>query len=213
MQAGVQLYRESYKCLCFFLHVSANSVTFFLLMRLIRLCILNRLTYELADREGLTIYYSLMYRSWSEDKQAETGVLEQASVTRDELFMRKLVDATLMKNKLWAHLSNECQDRRDHAIYVTAYDQQMPEGHGVAIADATLGMCKMSSMYSPEYMLWNGRSFEELQLAESSGYMMELAEQLLDHYMVRGGKTYEFLYSVLDTDRKKVLFFMKEVDL
>lgn len=182
-------------------------------MRLIRLCILNRLTYELADWEGITIYYSLMYRSWSEDKQAETGVLEQASVTRDELFMRKLVDATLMKNKLWAHLSNECQDRRDHAIYVTAYDQQMPEGHGAAIAEAALGRCKMSPMYSPEYMLWNGRSFEELELAESSGYTMELAEQLLDHYMVREGETYGFLYSVLDADRKKVLFFMKEVDL
>ncbi|CAI6080520.1 hypothetical protein PAECIP112173_02914 [Paenibacillus sp. JJ-100] len=182
-------------------------------MRLIRLCILKQLNYELAHREGITIYYSLMYHRWSEDKQAETGMLEQVSVTRDELFMRKLVDATLMKNKLWAHLSNECQDRREHAIYVTAYDQQMPEGHGAAIADAALGMCKMSSMYSPEYMQWNGRSFEELELAESSGYTMELAEQLLDHYMVREGKTYEILYSVLDTDRKKVMFFMKEVDL
>lgn len=129
--------------------------------------------------------------------------------------MRKLVDAALMKNKLWAHLSNECQDRRDHAIYVTAYDQQMLEGYGAAIADAALGMCKMSStsMYSPEYMLWNGRFFQELELAESSSYTMELAEQLLDHYMVRADTTYEILYSVLDTDRKKVLFFMKEVDL
>ena len=47
-------------------------------------------------------------------------------------------------------------------------------------------------MYTPEYMLWNGRLFDELELAESSGYTMELAEQLLDHYMVREGKTYEF---------------------
>ncbi|KQY82283.1 hypothetical protein ASD24_15485 [Paenibacillus sp. Root52] len=68
-------------------------------------------------------------------------------------------------------------------------------------------------MYSPEYMLWNGHSFEELTLTESSVYTMEIAEQLLDHYMVRSGKTYEFLYSVLDADRRKVLFFMKEVDL
>ncbi|OMF08566.1 hypothetical protein BK131_26030 [Paenibacillus amylolyticus] len=68
-------------------------------------------------------------------------------------------------------------------------------------------------MYSAEYMLWNGRSFQELELTVSSTYTMELAEQLLDHYMVRGGKTYEFLYSVLDADRKKVLFYMKEVDL
>ncbi|WP_260985273.1 hypothetical protein [Paenibacillus xylanexedens] len=159
------------------------------------------------------MYYSLTYRSWSDEKQAETGVLEQASVTRDELFMRKLVDATLVKNKLWAHLSNECQDQQEHAVYVTAYDTQMPEGYGGAIADAALAMCKMSSMYSPEYMLWNGHSFEELTLTESSVYTMEIAEQLLDHYMVRSGKTYEFLYSVLDADRRKVLFFMKEVDL
>lgn len=182
-------------------------------MRLIRLCVLKRLTYELAEREETAIYYSLTYRSWSEDKQAETGVLEQTSVTRDELFMRKLVDATLMKNKLWTHLSNECQDRREHVIYVTMDEQQLPEGYGAAIADAALGLCKMSSMYSPEYMLWNGRSFEELELIESAGYTMELAEQLLDHYMVRAGKTYEILYSVLDADRKKVLFFVKEVDL
>ncbi|MET1172165.1 hypothetical protein [Paenibacillus amylolyticus] len=155
----------------------------------------------------------MTYRSWSDDRQAETGVLEQASVTRDELFMRKLVDATLVKNKLWAHLSNECQDGREHAVYVTAYDKQMPEQYGAAIADAALAMCKMSSMYSAEYMLWNGSSFQELELTVSSTYTMELAEQLLDHYMVRGGKTYEFLYSVLDADRKKVLFYMKEVDL
>ncbi|MEK4529448.1 hypothetical protein CXK86_05490 [Paenibacillus sp. BGI2013] len=155
----------------------------------------------------------MTYRSWSDDRQAETGVLEQASVTRDELFMRKLVDATLVKNKLWAHLSNECQDGREHAVYVTAYDQQMPDEYGAAIADAALAMCKMSSMYSAEYMLWNGSSFQELELTVSSTYTMELAEQLLDHYMVRGGKTYEFLYSVLDADRKKVLFYMKEVDL
>ncbi|WP_315371865.1 hypothetical protein [Paenibacillus xylanexedens] len=155
----------------------------------------------------------MTYRSWSDDRQAETGVLEQASVTRDELFMRKLVDATLVKNKLWAHLSNECQDGREHAVYVTPYDQQMPDEYGAAIADAALAMCKMSSMYSAEYMLWNGSSFQELELTASSTYTMELAEQLLDHYMVRGGKTYEFLYSVLDADRKKVLFYMKEVDL
>ncbi|WKL04276.1 hypothetical protein Q0F98_14695 [Paenibacillus amylolyticus] len=140
-------------------------------------------------------------------------MLEQTSVTRDELFMRKLVDATLVKNKLWAHLSNECQDGREHAVYVTAYEQQMPDEYGAAIADAALAMCKMSSMYSAEYMLWNGRSFQELELTASSTYTMELAEQLLDHYMVHDGKTYEFLYSVLDADRKKVLFYMKEVDL
>ncbi|MNC77654.1 hypothetical protein D3C75_1296610 [compost metagenome] len=71
----------------------------------------------------------------------------------------------------------------------------------------------MSSMYSPEYMLWNGKAFQELELADSSSYTMELAERLLDHYMVRNGTTYEFVYSVLDADRRKVLFFMKEVDL
>ena len=140
-------------------------------------------------------------------------MLEQTSVTRDELFMCKLVDATLVKNKLWAHLSNECQDGREHAVYVTAYEQQMPDEYGAAIADAALAMCKMSSMYSAEYMLWNGSSFQELELTASSAYTMELAEQLLDHYIVRDGKTYEFLYSVLDADRKKVLFYMKEVDL
>ncbi|NUU77206.1 hypothetical protein HP552_18480 [Paenibacillus xylanilyticus] len=68
-------------------------------------------------------------------------------------------------------------------------------------------------MYSAEYMLWNGKAFQELELADSSSYTMELAERLLDHYMVRSGTTYEFVYSVLDADRRKVLFFMKEVDL
>ncbi|MDK8190342.1 hypothetical protein QP794_09605 [Paenibacillus sp. UMB7766-LJ446] len=182
-------------------------------MRLIRLCVLKRLLLELTERQVIVIYYSLTYRNWSDDRQVETGVLEQVSVTRDELFMRKLVDATLMKNKLWAHLSNECEDRREHAVYLTEYNNQKPAEHGTAIADAALSMCKMSSMYSAEYMLWNGSAFQELDLAESSSYTMELAEQLLDHYMVRGGITYEFVYSVLDADRNKVLFFMKEVDL
>ncbi|AUS24778.1 hypothetical protein ACT3XG_02810 [Paenibacillus polymyxa] len=48
---------------------------------------------------------------------------------------------------------------------------------------------------------------------EGSVFTLELAQRLLDHYTVLGGKTYEFIYSVLDPQLKKVHLFVKEVDL
>lgn len=143
----------------------------------------------------------------------ETGVLEQLSLSRDELFVHKLVDATLMKNRLWAHLSNECEDGREHAVYVADYESQKPVEYGAAIADAALAMCRVSSTYGAEYMRWDGRAFQEFDPGTNVSYTMELAEALLDHYLVRQGITYEIVYSVLDTDRRKVVIFVKEVDL
>ncbi|WP_226383534.1 hypothetical protein [Paenibacillus massiliensis] len=126
--------------------------------------------------------------------------------------MRKLVDATVITGKLWLHLSNE-SDGRDHAVYVTDMQRQLPAEYGSAIIDAVKSPRSASLMFMAEYRLWNGRSFEDKELAGITAYTMELAERLLDHYMVHNGATYEFVYSVLDTEAKKVLLFMKEVNL
>ncbi len=185
-------------------------------MRYIRLLCSFNIQYmqllQRKERKGIVIYYFMTYRSWSDERQSETGILDEISVPRDELFMRKLVDATVITGKLWLHLSNE-SDGRDHAVYVTDMQRQLPAEYGSAIIDAVKSPRSVSLMFMAEYRLWNGRSFEDKELAGITAYTMELAERLLDHYMVHNGATYEFVYSVLDTEAKKVLLFMKEVNL
>ncbi|MDO7906666.1 hypothetical protein Q5741_09555 [Paenibacillus sp. JX-17] len=167
-----------------------------------------------SERKGSAIYYSVTYREWSETKQKEVRTLEQVSVPQSELFLRKLVDATLIHSRLWGHISNERTEEGTHSIYAAEFADQVEEPYRSAITKAVFALNRTSSLYSGEYWIWDGQQFMEQEgQAASSLMVLEWAQRLLDHYVVEQETTYEVLYSVLDEERKKLLFFLKEVDL
>jgi hypothetical protein len=165
------------------------------------------------ERKGTAIYYSLMYREWSEEKKREVRSLTHESVSGDELFLRKLVDATYLNGRLWGHTSHENEDNLAHFIYVAPFKEQVSEPYASAITEALSGERFVPSVLKPAYWLWNGYSFQPMERKEASVFTLELARRLLDHYTVLDGRTYEYLYSVLDTGRNIVHFFLEEVDL
>ncbi|MFB5676534.1 hypothetical protein ACE3NQ_15745 [Paenibacillus terreus] len=165
------------------------------------------------ERKGTVIYYSLMYREWSEEKQREVRSLAHESVSGDELFLRKLVDATYLNGRLWGHTSHENEDNQAHSIYVAPFKEQVSEPYASAITAVLSGERSIPSILKPAYWLWNGHGFHPMERDEASVFTLELARRLLDHYTVLDGRTYQYLYSVLDTGRNIVHFFLEEVDL
>ncbi|WP_202894971.1 hypothetical protein [Paenibacillus sp. 23TSA30-6] len=132
----------------------------------------------------------------------------------DELFLRKLVDATRLDGRLWAHISNESEDHTEHSVYVTEFTGEGAKPYGASITDLVLaGEGGYASSFSAFYWEWHEPAFRRMEQREGSVFTLELAQRLLDHYTVLGGKTYEFIYSVLDAQLKKVHLFVKEVDL
>ncbi|GIP23950.1 hypothetical protein [Paenibacillus sp. J22TS3] len=159
----------------------------------------------------IVILFPLSYQEWSEEQSKVIRTVESLNISADELFVHKLVDGTLLHNRLWAHISNETEDDRMHFIYVSPYEPDSLPVYGHTINQTALGQVKVTSLLGAEFVYWNGRGFEA---RDQTGSLplgnMELARMLLDHYMVRGGITYEVIYSVFDMDRRKVLFYLKD---
>ncbi|WP_440131418.1 hypothetical protein, partial [Paenibacillus xylanexedens] len=67
-------------------------------------------------------------------------------VRGDEVLMGKVVDARVVKKKVWGDVWKECEDEGEDGVYVRGYDGEMGEGYGGGIADGGLGMWKMWCM-------------------------------------------------------------------
>ncbi|WP_246021569.1 hypothetical protein [Paenibacillus zeisoli] len=163
----------------------------------------------------IAILFTLKYQEWSEESRKVVRTVHSLDASTDEIFVHKLVDATLIHNKLWAHISNETEDNELHYVYVSSFSENSLENYGHAVARRALEQVKMTSLLAPEFVYWNGHEFNP---QEDHGYpsliTMEIARMLLDHYLVKNDTTYEIVYSVLDMDRNKVVLYLKEeVDL
>ncbi|WP_046225903.1 hypothetical protein [Paenibacillus dauci] len=156
--------------------------------------------------------YPLRYIEWSEDKQLELGrIHEYPSMNSDELFVHKLVDAIKLNHRIWVHISHESEDTGQHIVYARPFAEELPYPYQKSLARIITGQKDYPSSLQPEYWVWNGDSFERISGYDYSMAALDIARRLLDHYWVENGVTYDMLYTVLDADRQKVMFFLSEV--
>ncbi|MBP3964141.1 hypothetical protein [Paenibacillus lignilyticus] len=154
--------------------------------------------------------HTICYQEWDESTQRVVRTLKQYSLDTDELFVRKLVNATVIQNRLLHHSSHESEDTGVHHIYAASFQAGDLDGYGAEVKPALLERCDRSVFLETEFLYWNGRNFDlGEQLVRTTG-SQDIARLLLDHYLVKQNRTFESLYSVLDDDRNKVVLYMKE---
>ncbi|QYR23620.1 hypothetical protein KZ483_12400 [Paenibacillus sp. sptzw28] len=155
---------------------------------------------------------SVTYLEWSDMQGKVLQTIDRHIVGRDELFIRKLVNASVIHNVLYEHTSNE-SELSQHAIYVIPFRGKEIAEYGRAIESSLSEFCDVAMRIEPEFWLWDnlGNRFIRGGTRLSPGEAAEIAQLLLDHYIVTDERTYECIYTVMDTDRRKALFYLKEV--
>ncbi|WDF50588.1 hypothetical protein PQ460_21890 [Paenibacillus sp. KACC 21273] len=159
------------------------------------------------------MYYPLRYIEWSETKQMEVGEVYQIhSLSQEELFVHKLVDAVKLNHRIWVHVSHESIDHEKHTIYVRPFAEELPATYQRSLATTISGQKDYPNGLAPEYWLWDGTQFQRRDAIDSYVSPIHLALRLLDHYLLQQDITYDILYTVLDADRQKVMIFLNEVN-
>lgn len=157
---------------------------------------------------------SLIYLEWSEHEQRVQRTISEAAVTREDVFVRKLVNATMFQNGLYEHTANENEEGKQHHIYAKPYNENDDAVYGKAIRAALYEYVAVSPYMEVEYLLWNSYRFNPFTLTlPAPASPLEFAALLLDHYIVSEQQTYETIYTIYDMDRSKIVVFLKGVHL
>ncbi|GAK41385.1 hypothetical protein PUW24_05705 [Paenibacillus urinalis] len=155
------------------------------------------------------MHVPVIYEHWSESDKKVIEPLTQLHVSQEELFVRKLVNATIIRGELYEHTANESEDGHRHLIYAKKFNPE-DYSYGKALYEAAFDAYQVSSgSIACEYVLWKGRSFQSFELNIPLSSTMDIARLLLDHYLVHRDETYESVYTVFDTDRSKVVLYLK----
>ncbi|WP_141680284.1 hypothetical protein [Bacillus sp. FJAT-26390] len=153
---------------------------------------------------------SLAYMEWSEPDQRVVRTITDEVITRDDIFMRKLVNATVFQSSLFEHTANECEDGTRHLIYAKPFHDYDDPVYGQAIRTALHEYVTVSPNVEVEYLLWNGHRFNPCTLAQPSpASPLEFAQLLLDHFIVSEQHAFETVYTIYDMDRSKIVVFLK----
>jgi len=152
----------------------------------------------------------LSYIVWDENKQ-ENQMPPKAKVicSQGPLFVRKLVDSTLIHNSLYLHLSNET-DRNGSStyIYLGAWDDQKVT-HGAQIKNSIFQSYEVGTEQEHLLLFYilEGSAFV-LKHRQHYSNAFDLAQVLLDHYHTVGESHYEVMHACLDHESRKVLLFL-----
>jgi len=155
--------------------------------------------------------YPVSYEEWNEEQARVERHLLDVRVPREELFLRKLVNATVIHNRLYEHSSHESEDDRKHFVYAKPFDERSLRSYGPAVLRAVFETSEAAAEPSADCYYWRDGAFVRGQPAFPVNGALDIAERLLDHYRVEYGRTHEAVYAVWDEERKKALFFLKEV--
>lgn len=151
----------------------------------------------------------LFYIEWDETFQLPSPPISETTVSNGELFIRKLVNASMMNNRIWEHISNETDEHGQSVIYVKPWLKEYSR-FGEAMDVAVHEHYDIAeAAYEIEYYHMNGERFS-LKTKSSYKNPMDIAQVLLDHYVSLNGATYEAYFALWDNSRHKVLLFLTD---
>lgn len=109
------------------------------------------------------------------------------------------------------HLSHESDDQSGEFIYISPFNPDEIETYGNGIQSAVTS--SSAGFSGIEYQVWNGTAFQQPErLFPAPTFKRDIAANLLNHYLVFSGLTYEVLFSIYDSTNDRVLLFLKEAD-
>ncbi|TVX92726.1 hypothetical protein [Paenibacillus agilis] len=153
----------------------------------------------------------LHYIEWDSVLMQEKGIVSNWNVTRDYMFVCKLTDAVLIRNRLWEHVSHETNHLQQAAIYVIPFLGINVKDYISEIQTTIFdGQCQVAEQFTVEWHLWKEQRFHLLTSYQPQG-PLDAASLLLDHYAFVDEREVEMLLTVLDTDRNTLLLFAKPV--
>lgn len=155
----------------------------------------------------------LSYQEWSDLELRVTRSLFSEAVSNQELFVRKLVNATVIHNQCFEHTSHESDHGGNHVIYMKPFEADELPIYGARLKEALFDYCDVSPALSMDCCYWEHDRFVRGTAIRMEHEPLKIAGLLLDHYLVQYEQTYENVYSVFDRDRRKVILFLKGVEL
>ncbi|RIE00204.1 hypothetical protein D3H35_29645 [Cohnella faecalis] len=153
------------------------------------------------------------YREWSDSEDRVLRSIQEEAVPNEEIFLRKLVNATVIRNQLYEHTSNESEEGARHIVYAKPFNENDLELYGAHIKAPLFEQCVRSACIEAEFLYWTETTmFQRRDALAPERELIEISQLLLDHYLILGGRTCETVYSVFDTDMNKVILYLREVE-
>jgi hypothetical protein len=135
------------------------------------------------------------------------NVVHSEHIPFAELFLRKLVDATFVRNQIWEHEQHENRERLQAVVRVHPWSADAVDDYGTAIESTLYSRFDVSPYYEIQWLEWHLDQFVSLR-CEQTGDALRAAAVMLDHAHDIQGKYYDVQYAVLDLDRRKLLVFL-----
>lgn len=149
----------------------------------------------------------LFYLEWDDFRsEASPFPSAQLAVEQGELFLRKLVNATWIDQRVWEHISHETDEHGQGLVYVKPWKAEL-HSYGTAME----AMLHQGYQPSADYRVeWIRLEAEKGQVIHSQSYSdpLQVAELLLDHYRSVNGRDYEIHYAIYDQNRRNTTIFL-----
>ena len=133
--------------------------------------------------------------------------MHNENISFEELFLRKLVDATMVRNCLWEHEHHENLEFKQAAVHVQAWTVESLDEYGRAVEQALFQKYDVSKYYEIQWWVWRHSSFQ-MWRTEPVEHALRAASLMLDHAHVLDSLEYHVCYAVLDLDRRKLHVFL-----
>ncbi|UHA72825.1 hypothetical protein [Paenibacillus sp. 481] len=153
----------------------------------------------------------LRYAEWEQSTGEISRIIDTWTVAASYSFICKLVDATVIANRLWEHTSNESEGSTKSTIYVRPWSGEVVSEYRAAIEHTLFhGACDVAEPFEVEWQMWQRDTGQfACSIKSKPPHSLDVASLLLDHYSEVDGISVDILYTVLDADRNKLLLFVQ----